>query len=64
MATPMSASSFLRALKAEGLTVVEVGDWREHNRNHKGAWGPVHGVMIHHTVTRGSARTVEICRKG
>ncbi|MGV9506803.1 N-acetylmuramoyl-L-alanine amidase, partial [Streptomyces tendae] len=34
MATPMSASSFLKALKAEGLTVVEVGDWREHNRNH------------------------------
>ncbi|MGX1513833.1 hypothetical protein RKD44_005121 [Streptomyces collinus] len=64
MATPMSASSFLKALKAEGLTVVEVGDWRDHNRNHKGAWGPVHGVMIHHTVTRGSARTVEICRKG
>ena len=33
------------------MTVVEVGDWRTHNRNHKGPWGPVHGVMIHHTVT-------------
>ncbi len=64
MASPMSASSFLKALKAEGLTVVQVGDWRDHNRNHKGPWGPVHGVMIHHTVTKGSARTVEICRKG
>ena len=64
MAPPMSASAFLRALKAEGLTVVEVGDWRHHNRNHKGPWGPVHGVMIHHTVTKGSARTVELCRKG
>ncbi|TDT38274.1 N-acetylmuramoyl-L-alanine amidase [Streptomyces sp. BK208] len=64
MAAPMSASSFLEALKAEGLTVVETGDWREHNRNHKGPWGPVHGVMIHHTVTRGSAATVEICRTG
>ncbi|CAL9579567.1 N-acetylmuramoyl-L-alanine amidase [Streptomyces griseomycini] len=64
MAPPMSASAFLRVLKAEGLTVVEVGDWRDHNRNHKGPWGPVHGVMIHHTVTKGSARTVEICRKG
>jgi hypothetical protein len=48
----------------EGLTVVEVGDWRHHNRNHVGAWGPVHGVMIHHTVTSGSARTVQICRDG
>ncbi len=64
MANPMTASSFLKALKAEGLTVVEVGDWRSHNRNHKGPWGPVNGVMIHHTVTRGSAATVEICRKG
>ncbi|MGX1030598.1 hypothetical protein RKD38_005279 [Streptomyces ambofaciens] len=64
MATPMTASSFLKALRAEGLTVVEVGDWRDHNRNDKGAWGPVNGVMIHHTVTRGSAATVEICRKG
>src|SRR5690606_35904709 len=64
MAPPMSASAFLSALKAEGLTVVEVGNWRTHNRNHKGPWGPVHGVMIHHTVTKGSARTVEICRKG
>ncbi|GAA3956614.1 hypothetical protein GCM10022384_07190 [Streptomyces marokkonensis] len=64
MASPMSANSFLKALKAEGLTVVEVDDWRDHNRNHKGPWGPVHGVMIHHTVTRDSAHTVNICRKG
>ncbi|MFI0576126.1 N-acetylmuramoyl-L-alanine amidase [Streptomyces tendae] len=64
MSDPMTADGFLRALREEGLVVVEVGDWRSHNRNHKGAWGPVHGVMIHHTVTRGSAATVEICRKG
>ncbi|TXS21028.1 N-acetylmuramoyl-L-alanine amidase [Streptomyces sp. ms191] len=35
-----------------------------HNRNHKGPWGPVHGVMIHHTVTKGTANTVRICRDG
>ncbi|MER6832716.1 LysM peptidoglycan-binding domain-containing protein [Streptomyces cellulosae] len=64
MAPPMSASAFLRALKAEGLTVVEVGDWQDHNRNHKGPWGPVHGVMIHHTVTKGAKKTVDICRHG
>lgn len=40
MATPMSASSFIRALKNEGLTVVEVGDWRTHNRNHVGPGDP------------------------
>ncbi|MEU3860884.1 N-acetylmuramoyl-L-alanine amidase [Streptomyces sp. NPDC028722] len=64
MASPMSASGFLDALRAEGVPVVEVGDWQHHNRNHKGPWGPVHGVMIHHTVTQGSARTVELCRDG
>jgi hypothetical protein len=64
MANPLSAAAFLSALRAEGLHVVEVGDWRNHNRNHKGPWGPVHGVMIHHTVTRGTQRTVEICRDG
>ncbi|WP_327238536.1 N-acetylmuramoyl-L-alanine amidase [Streptomyces sp. NBC_01317] len=60
----MSASKFLDVLKSEGLTVVQVGDWRTHNRNHKGPWGPVHGVMIHHTVTRGTEATVRICRDG
>ncbi|GGZ28082.1 peptidoglycan-binding protein [Streptomyces nitrosporeus] len=64
MATPASPAKFLKALQDEGLTVVQVGDWRTHNRNHKGPWGPVHGVMIHHTVTTGSAHTVDICRKG
>ncbi|GGO80398.1 N-acetylmuramoyl-L-alanine amidase [Wenjunlia tyrosinilytica] len=64
MSDPMSASRFLRALKAEGLHVVEVGEWRTHNRNHVGPWGPVNGVMIHHTVTQGSQATVRICRDG
>ena len=64
MSPPMSAADFLDCLRGEGLRVVEVGSWRTHNRNSKGPWGPVHGVMIHHTVTSGSARTVEICRTG
>ncbi|MFJ8644613.1 N-acetylmuramoyl-L-alanine amidase [Streptomyces sp. NPDC093546] len=64
MATPLSANSFLDALCDEGLTVVEAGDWRSHNRNHKGPWGPVYGVMLHHTASRGSERTVQVCREG
>ncbi|WP_173476361.1 N-acetylmuramoyl-L-alanine amidase [Streptomyces sp. 150FB] len=64
MASPMSAAKFLDALKDEGLTVVQVGDWRTHNRDSKGPWGPVHGVMIHHTVTRGTDATVALCRDG
>jgi hypothetical protein len=68
VATPLSYAQFIAALKAEGCTVIEVKtDGRSpalHNRNHVGSWGPVHGVMIHHTVTKGTANTVEICRKG
>ncbi|WP_299534911.1 peptidoglycan-binding protein [uncultured Streptomyces sp.] len=64
MATPLTAAALLAALKAEGLTVVEHGGWRTHNRNAKGAWGPVNGVMIHHTVTSGTAATVALCSSG
>ncbi|MEV0781604.1 N-acetylmuramoyl-L-alanine amidase [Streptomyces sp. NPDC050423] len=64
MSSPMSASTFLAALKNEGLTVVQLDDWRTHNRNHKGSWGPVNGVMIHHTVTKGTDATVRLCRDG
>jgi hypothetical protein len=64
MAEPMSAAEFIAALHAEGVKVVEVGNWRTHNRAGHGAWGPMHGVMIHHTVTKGTDATVAICRDG
>ncbi|MER5768770.1 peptidoglycan-binding protein [Streptomyces sp. NPDC001985] len=64
MATPLSASRLVAALRAEGLRVVEHRSWRTHNRNHKGPWGPMRGVMIHHTVTSGTERSVELCYNG
>lgn len=64
MATPLTPDRLLAALRAEGVTVVEHPGWRTHNRNHMGPFGPVHGVMIHHTVTRGTANTVRLCRDG
>jgi hypothetical protein len=68
MAPPMSYAQFIRALKAEGLTVIEETtngrSPEHHNRNHKGKWGPVNGVMIHHTVTSGHDSTVDLCRRG
>ncbi|MFJ3545490.1 N-acetylmuramoyl-L-alanine amidase [Streptomyces rubiginosohelvolus] len=64
MATPLTAARLLSALKVEGLEVVEVPGWRTRNRDHVGPWGPAHGVMIHHTVTRGTAHTVALCRDG
>ncbi|GGR80989.1 hypothetical protein GCM10010252_19400 [Streptomyces aureoverticillatus] len=64
MALPLSASAFRAAIKGAGVTVVEVGNWTRHNRNHKGPWGPMRGVMIHHTVTSGTAHSVDLCRRG
>jgi hypothetical protein len=64
MSTPLTATALVAALKAEGVTVVEHTGWRTHNRNSKGAWGPVNGVMIHHTVTSGTAATVNLCYNG
>lgn len=64
MATPLTATQLVTALRAEGLKVVEHRSWRTHNRNHKGPWGPMHGVMIHHTVTSGTASSVELCYNG
>lgn len=37
-------------------------DWQTHTR--PGRWGPVHGVMIHHTVTAGTGPSIEIVRDG
>ncbi|MFC8504901.1 peptidoglycan-binding protein [Streptomyces sp. NPDC057411] len=64
MATPLSADRFVAALRAEGVTVVEHDGWRTHNRDGHGAWGPVVGVMIHHTVSSGTENTVALCYDG
>lgn len=29
-----------------------------------GLWGPVNGITVHHTVTKGTQSTVSICRDG
>lgn len=49
MAAPVTAEKFLAALRAEGLTVRERDGWKTHNRAGHGAWGPLYGVMVHHT---------------
>ncbi|MGW5989539.1 N-acetylmuramoyl-L-alanine amidase [Streptomyces anulatus] len=64
MATPLTADRLLKALRDEGLHVVEHRNWRTNNRNHKGPIGPMHGVMIHHTVTSGTTNSVELCYNG
>ncbi|MEW2487204.1 peptidoglycan-binding protein [Streptomyces sp. NPDC048411] len=64
MATPLTAYAFARALRDEGVRLAEHTDklnWQTHNRNHKGPWGPVNGVMLHHTAGRDS---LTLCRDG
>lgn len=52
MATPLSADTILTVLRAEGITVHEHVGWRTHNRDSATGktFGPVHGVLIHHTA--------------
>ncbi|MFD9393366.1 peptidoglycan-binding protein [Streptomyces sp. NPDC060000] len=64
MANPLSADALVSVLRAEGVTVVEHSGWRTNNRNHKGSWGPVNGVIVHHTVTSGTGNSVSLCFDG
>jgi hypothetical protein len=56
MATPLTAAGHLAAYQAEGLTVHEHAGWRTHSRDAATGktFGPVHGVVIHHTAGRDS----------
>jgi hypothetical protein len=65
VATPLTADQLVKALKAEGVKVTEHAGWRTHNRNHKGAWGPVNGTMVHHTgVYTSEAQILAYCWSG
>lgn len=65
MAPPLSPDILLRILKAEGLTVKEYKSWRTHRRPATtGAFGPINGVMIHHTVTGPKTDVVALCYNG
>lgn len=61
MTTPLTADRFLAALRAEGVKVTERSGWRTHNRNHKGPWGGVNGVVIHHTA---GSNSLSVCING
>ncbi|MFG2943807.1 N-acetylmuramoyl-L-alanine amidase [Streptomyces adustus] len=63
MAIPLSAAKTLAALKAEGLTVHEHAGWTTHNRDAATGkpFGPVIGVLIHHTAGHGDK---ELCYRG
>lgn len=49
MATPMTDSQFLAAMRAEGCKLDPQSGFGSHDRNGVGPWGPINGVLIHHT---------------
>lgn len=51
MSTPMTATQIVAQLKKWGIKYAEYKSWETHNRNSKGVWGPVNGLMVHHTGT-------------
>jgi hypothetical protein len=55
MATPMTAEQFVRQLNLWRVPFVEAPGWRTRNRNAAGDWGPVRGVLLHHTGDDGVA---------
>ncbi|WP_369212707.1 peptidoglycan recognition protein family protein [Streptomyces flavofungini] len=61
MAAPLPAETLLAKLRAEGVRVAEKAGWRTHTRNHKGPWGPVNGIVIHHTA---GANSLGVCWTG
>lgn len=52
MADPMTPATLVRILKGEGITVATHAGWTDHERDDETGkpFGPVHGVMIHHTA--------------
>jgi hypothetical protein len=64
MAAPLTADQLVAALRDEGCKVHEATGWRTNNRNHKGPWGPVNGVMVHHTVTGPETDVVSLIFNG
>ncbi|MFZ3569967.1 peptidoglycan recognition protein family protein [Streptomyces sp. BH097] len=60
MATPMSPSAFIAALRAEGVKTSEYAGWRTRGRDAATgkAFGPVHMVLNHHTAGSNSRDVV------
>jgi len=66
----MSEDTLLKVLRGARLKVVEHRQWRTNRRpSNTGAFGPVHGIMNHHTVTSGDTHaqtmaSVNLCYDG
>jgi hypothetical protein len=56
MATPLSPDRLIKILRAEGVKISEYPGWRTRERDDETgkAFGPVHMILNHHTVSRNS----------
>lgn len=61
--TPMTASTWLAVLKAEGVDVRGYGSWTTHGRDSATGktFGPVNGIVIHHTA---GTNSLALCYNG
>ncbi|MFF7705531.1 N-acetylmuramoyl-L-alanine amidase [Streptomyces lydicus] len=64
MATPLTPARLLSALLAEGVFVVERPGWRTHNRNAKGSWRTVDGLIFQDTYTLGTVASLSHYENG
>src|SRR5690348_5830374 len=50
MSDPLTPAQIVRAFKKWDVKFEERNGWRTHHRNPvHGSWGPVHGLVLHHT---------------
>lgn len=61
--TPLTPAQWLRVLKAEGVDVREYRSWTTHERDDETGkvFGPVNGVVIHHTA---GSNSLSLCYNG
>lgn len=62
MATPMTPAQWRAALRAEGVHIAEYDGWTTRGRDAATgkAFGPVHGVLNHHTVATNSLKSIAV----
>jgi nucleoid-associated protein YgaU len=62
MATPMTPAQWRAALRAEGVHVAEYDGWETRGRDTATGkpFGPVHGVLNHHTAATSSLKSVAV----
>lgn len=59
MSTPMTSDQIVAQFKKWGVKYTGHQGWSTHNRAGHGAWGPMHGILLHHTGSDGGQAGME-----